>query len=79
MATRNEPYSFTANYGRNWFEEFHSQYYTLLNIVSPLIIKQDTQMTKAITAHERLSLTLRFLASGNSYEDLQFLIRNSIE
>jgi hypothetical protein len=29
-------------------------------------------MRKAITPHERLSVTLRFLATGRSYADLRF-------
>ena len=29
-------------------------------------------MRRAITSHERLSVTLRFLATGRSYEDLKF-------
>lgn len=37
-------------------------YIELLNLVTPLIKKQDTVMRKAITPHERLSTTLRLLA-----------------
>jgi len=29
-------------------------------------------MRKAISSHERLTATLRFLATGRSYEDLKF-------
>ena len=29
-------------------------------------------MRRAVTPHERLSVTLRFLATGRSYEDLKF-------
>ncbi|XP_057180511.1 uncharacterized protein LOC130548231 isoform X2 [Triplophysa rosa] len=36
----------------------------LLQLVSPLITKRDTKMRRAITARERLSLTLRFLITG---------------
>lgn len=36
----------------------------LLELVTPLIKKEDTVMRKAISAKERLCLTLRFLASG---------------
>lgn len=35
----------------------------LLDLVSPLIIKQDTQMRKAISPGERLAVTLRYLAT----------------
>ncbi|KAG7177258.1 putative nuclease HARBI1 [Homarus americanus] len=46
-------------------------YFQLLSLVTPMIEKQDTCMRRAITPHERLSATLRFLASGQSYEDLK--------
>ena len=36
----------------------------LLSKVRPYITYQDTQMRKAISAPERLALTLRFLATG---------------
>ncbi|XP_049304029.1 putative nuclease HARBI1 [Bactrocera dorsalis] len=45
----------------------------LLAKVAPLIKKNYTIMRKAIPVHHRLALTLRFLASGNSFEDLKFL------
>lgn len=34
--------------------------------------KQDTVMRKSISPAERLIVTLRFLSTGNSYEDLKF-------
>lgn len=36
----------------------------LLERVSPAIIKKDTHLRKAISPRERLSVTLRFLATG---------------
>ena len=36
-------------------------------------------MRKAITPHERLTATLRFLATGASYEDLKFGTRISAQ
>lgn len=36
----------------------------LLNVVSPFIQKQDTKMRKAISPAQRLSITLRYLATG---------------
>lgn len=44
----------------------------LLNILKPYLIRQDTPMRKCITAESRLIATLRFLATGRSYEDLKF-------
>lgn len=34
--------------------------------------KQDTILRNAITPHERLTATLRYLAPGRNYEDLKF-------
>lgn len=47
-------------------------YLELLSMVTPIIKKEDTVMRKSISAHERLSVTLRFLATGRSYKDLKF-------
>ena len=47
-------------------------YHALLSMVCPLIKRKDTRMRQAITPHERLTATLRFLATGRSYEDLKF-------
>ena len=49
-----------------------STYLTLLSMVSPLIQKKNTTMRQAVTPYERLTATLRFLATGRSYEDLRF-------
>ncbi|XP_074027668.1 uncharacterized protein [Leptinotarsa decemlineata] len=47
-------------------------YLELLKLVTPLIKKEDTLMRQSITPHERLTATLRFIATGRSYEDLKF-------
>ena len=47
-------------------------YLELLNVLSPFIEKEDTILRKSISAHELLTATLRFLATGCSYEDLNF-------
>lgn len=52
----------------NTFEE-------LLALVSPLIVKQDTPFRASISPSERLSVTLRFLATGDSYKSLSQLFR----
>lgn len=49
----------------------------LLSLVSPLISKEDTNFRKSISAGERLALTLRFLASGDSQISLHYLFRIS--
>lgn len=40
----------------------------LLHKVAPLITKQDTHLRKSIPPAERLSLTLRHLATGKLYQ-----------
>lgn len=49
----------------------------LLTMVTPLIEKRDTNFRCAISARERLVVTLRYLASGDSYTSLQYLFRIS--
>jgi len=49
----------------------------LLNMIGPKIAKQDTFMRKSISVQERLSITLRFLATGDHYSSLQYLFRTS--
>lgn len=46
----------------------------LLNLVGPTICKMDTVMRPNITSSEILIATLKFLATGNSYEDMKFSI-----
>ncbi|XP_046688985.1 uncharacterized protein LOC124374885 [Homalodisca vitripennis] len=52
-------------------------YFDLLRIVTPLITKQDTKMREAITPHEKLTATLRYLSTGRTMEDLKFSTRIS--
>lgn len=57
---------------RNYLRMDETTYNVLLKMVTPLIQRQDTNMRQAITPHERLTATLRYLASGCSYEELKF-------
>ena len=56
----------------NFFRMDHDTYLHLLNMVAPIIEKQDTIMRNAISAHDKLVATLRFLSTGRNYEDLKF-------
>lgn len=61
----------------DWFNYLRMDeevYLELLTLVTPLIQKQDTCMRQSISPHERLTATLRFLATGRSYEDLKFSV-----
>jgi len=54
-----------------------SDFEYILNKIGPDITKQDTNMRKAIPAQERLAITLRFLASGDSFVSLSYLFKVS--
>ena len=47
----------------------------LLEKVGPLISKQDTQLRKAVPAGERLAITIRYLATGDSQLSLSYAFR----
>lgn len=64
---RDEP-----NDWRNYLRMGEDTYMELLNLVSPLIRKQDTVMRKSISPHEKLTATLRFLATGRSLKDMEY-------
>lgn len=49
----------------------------LLNLITPKIMKKDTTFRRAISPRDRLALTLRFLATGDSYSSLQYLFKVS--
>ena len=55
----------------NFMRMDEESYLHLLSLVSPLIEKQSTVMRSPITPHERLTVTLRYLATGRSYQDLK--------
>lgn len=49
-----------------------TKFQELLDLVTPLIEKKNTNMREAIPPFQRLSITLRYLATGNTLEDLKF-------
>lgn len=57
---------------KNYLRMDSKDFQFLLELIGPKISKQDTVMRAAISAEERLIATLRFLATGRSYEDLKF-------
>ena len=55
-----------------------SQYFllqTLVKEIAPLITKQTTMMRKPIDPEIKLAITLRFLATGESYESFMYQFR----
>lgn len=61
------------------FSEFmrmpYSKFLALAAVIGPLTEKKDTQMREAISSQERLALTLRYLATGESFASLSFQFR----
>jgi len=54
-----------------------STFNNLLKMIAPSIEKQDTNYRKAIPANERLAITLRYLATGDSYISLAYTFKVS--
>jgi len=57
----------------------HADFEYLLSKVSPIISKKDTHWRLAIPAKLRLAITLRYLATGDSFKSLHFLFKVSSE
>ena len=57
---------------KNYLRMDNSCFAHLLDLISPTIKKQNTLMRDGIPPEQRLIATLRFLATGRSYEDLKF-------
>jgi hypothetical protein len=62
-------------YDRDWHNYLRMNeetYLNLLSLITPSIKKQGMIMREAATPHERVPATLRFLATGRSYEHLKY-------
>ena len=55
---------------QSYFRMDVNAYNKLLEMFRPSITKQDTIMRESISATERLSITLRYLATGESFSRL---------
>lgn len=63
----NEPQDF-----KNFLRMDGDAFDEILELVSPWIKKKRTNMRDPISPSQRLSITLRYLATGNTFEDLKF-------
>lgn len=61
----------------NFLRMSRENFDVLLGLVSPIIQKQDTVMRESISASDRLMVTLRYLAVGDSFKSLSFMFRIS--
>lgn len=64
-----EPLDEFENFTRMSLSDFEY----LLTKISPIISKQDTQLRDLIPTKTKLAITIRFLATGDSYKSLYFL------
>ncbi|VEN58845.1 unnamed protein product [Callosobruchus maculatus] len=60
---------------KNFLRLDPAQFATLLNLVENDIKKQDTFMRESISAEHKLNVTLRFLATGETYRSLMYSTR----
>lgn len=47
----------------------------LVDMVMPFIQRQNTNMRECISPRDRVSITLRFLATGETYRSLEYSMR----
>lgn len=67
----------TSGFFKNFTRMSEEDFFLLLNCIKSRIERQNTSYRKAIPAEERLALTLRFLATGDSFTSLQYLFKVS--
>ena len=54
-----------------------NSFHHLVEVMTPRIVKKNTRMRPPISPSERLALTLRFIATGETFRSLEFQFRVS--
>jgi hypothetical protein len=62
---------------KNFMRMSRTNFYMLLGMVEPKIEKQNTRFREAIPAEVKLTITLRYLATGDSFTSLMYLFKVS--
>lgn len=62
---------------RNFTRMSRSNFYSILQIIEPEIKKQNTRFREAVPAKIRMLITLRYLATGDSFSSLMNLFKVS--
>jgi hypothetical protein len=66
-----------SNGFKNFCRISASDFEYLLTVIGPKISKRDTNCRSAVPVRDRLAITLRFLATGDSYTSLMYLFKVS--
>jgi hypothetical protein len=62
---------------KNFTRVSKRNFYTTLGIVEPMVTKQNTPFRESVPAEMKLAITLRYLASGDSFMSLMYLFKVS--
>ena len=62
---------------RNFIRMTAEDFEYIVSLIGPKIERMDTKLREAVTVRERLAVTLRFLATDDSYTSLQYLFKMS--
>lgn len=68
-----------SNKFQNFYRMSATDFEYFIQKIGPIITKQDTTTRKASPVQERLAVTLRYLASGDSFMSLSYLFKFSTQ